>query len=147
MAEGSWIRIGAIDAHLDARTVNSIIKEALGKRAVSITQKPELRQEIGEAFIGAVTPFVPMKSGALRESGRATADGRLYWTAVNKGFNYANAVYDPDGERWPDGNYKKPTTPGTHPRWVEKVQPGTPEWDAFVNNITPIIIRRFADDE
>lgn len=147
MADGSWIRIGAIDAHLDARTVNSIIKEALGKRAISITQMPELRQEIGQAFIDTVTPFVPMKSGQLRDSGRATADGRIYWTATNRGFNYASTVYDIDGERWPDGNYKRPTTPGTYPRWVTKVQPGTPEWDAFINNITPIILRRFAEDE
>ena len=147
MAEGAWIRIGAVDAHLDARTVNSIIKEALGKRAVSITQKPDLRQEIGQAFVSAVTPFVPMKSGQLRESGRATDDGRVYWTATHRDFNYAHTVYDPEGERWPDGQYKKPTTPNTYPRWVEKVQPGTAEYAAFINTITPIIIRRFAEDE
>lgn len=147
MAEGSWIRINAVDAHLDARTVNSIIKEALGKRAISITQKPDLRQEIGQAFVDAVTPFVPMKSGQLRASGRATDDGRVYWTATNKGYNYAYTVYDLHGERWPEGQYKKPTTPGTYPRWVEKVQPGTAEYTAFINTITPIIIRRFAEDE
>lgn len=147
MAEGSWIRIGAVDAHLDARTVNAIIKEALGKRAISVTQMPELRQEIGQAFVDAVTPFVPMKSGQLRDSGRATTDGRVYWTATNRGFNYAATVYDIDGERWPDGQYKKPSTPNTYPRWVEKVHPGTAEYTAFINTITPIIIRRFAEDE
>ena len=155
MAEGSWIRIGAVDAHLDAKTVNSIIKEALGRRAISITQKPDLRREIGEEFLAAVEPFVPMKTGQLRASGRATTDGRLYWTAVKTAksedgydFNYAETVYDPvDPYKWPTGEYKKPSTPGTYPRWVEKVQPGTPAWDAFVNNITPIIIRRFAEDE
>jgi hypothetical protein len=147
MADSSWIRIGAIDTHLDARTVNSIIEEALRKRAISITQRPELRQEIGQAYVDAVTPFVPMKSGQLRDSGMATDDGRVYWTAVNKGFNYAATVYDYDGEMWPDGEYAKPSTPGTYPRWVEKVQPGTAEYDAFINTITPIIIRGFADDE
>ena len=154
MAEGSWIRIGAIDAHLDARTVNAIIKEALGKKAISVTQKPELRQEIGNEFLRAVTPFVPMKTGALRASGRATDDGRLYWTAVapawnedtGYAFNYAETVYDPDGVRWPNGQYAKPTTENTYPRWVEKVQPGTPEWDAFVNNIIPIIKEAFNDE-
>lgn len=155
MAEGSWIRIGALDAHLDARTVNEIIKEALGKRAVSITQMPELRQEIGEAFIDVVTPFVPMSNkptrGQLRASARATDDGRVYWTAIGDGvsydFNYASTVYDYEGERWPDGHYKKPTTPGTYPRWVEKVQPGTPEWDTFIQKATDIIRRRFAENE
>lgn len=147
MAEGSWIRIGAIDAHLNARTVNSIIKEALGKKAISITQKPEIRQRVGEAFVEAVTPFVPMKSGQLRDSGRATDDGRVYWTAVHRDYNYAQIVYDPDGERWPDGHYQKPTTPGTYPRWVEQVQPGTTEYENFISAITPMIKEAFLRDE
>ena len=143
MSKGSWIRISAMDANLDAKTVNSIITKALKQKAESVTKAPELRQEIGEAFVEAVTPFVPKKTGALRESGRATDDGRVYWTAVNKGFNYASHVYDQDGYMWPSGEYKKPTTEGTYPQWVTKVQPGTPEWDAFVNNITPIIKEAF----
>ena len=153
MAEGSWIRIGAIDAHLDARTVNSIIKDALGKKAISITQNPELRQKIGEAYIEAVTPFVPIKSGKLRESGRATTDGRVYWTATNKyGDNYAGYVYDQDGTRWPDGEYSHSKKTGTYPRWTEKihpgteVQPGTPEWDAFINNASYLIREAFKDE-
>ena len=153
MAEGSWIRINAMDVHLDARTVNSIIKEALGRKAISITQMPELRRQIGEEFIKVVTPFVPMKTGALRASGRATDDGRVYWSAVHQAttedgydYNYAENVYDPEGIRWPTGEYKKPTTAGTYPRWVEHVQPGTPEWDVFVNNITPIIKEALKDE-
>ena len=138
MAGGSWIRIGAVDAHLDARTVNAIIKEALGKRATSVTKKPELRQAIGEKFVEAVTPFVPMKTGALRESGSATTDGRVYWTATNRGYNYAAIQYETQ--------YNNYTTPGTGPAWVEKVHPGTPEYDAFVNNIIPIIVEGFRED-
>ena len=146
MTEGSWIRIGAIEANLDATTVNNIIKTALGKRAITVTQMPELRKEIGEELLRIVTPFVPMKSGQLRASGRATDDGRLYWTGTNKGYNYADIVYDRDSIRWESG-YKKPTTPNTVPRWMEKVQPHTDEWTTFVNNITPIIIRRFAEGD
>lgn len=143
MAGGSWIRIGAVDAHLDARTVNAIIKEALGKRATSVTKKPELRQAIGEKFVEAVTPFVPMSvgrptSGQLRESGSATTDGRVYWTATNRGYNYAAIQYETQ--------YNNYTTPGTGPAWVEKVHPGTPEYDAFVNNIIPIIVEGFNED-
>lgn len=159
MADGSWIRIGAIDANLRATTVNEIIRVALRKRALSITQMPELRKEVGEAFLQAVEPFVPVgrgpTKGQLRASGRATDDGRLYWTATrgpteNSGsFNYAAIAYDENSIRWPNGKYANPTTkdPMTYPRWVTKVRPGTQEWDAFINNITPIIIRRFAADE
>lgn len=143
MSKGSWIRISAVDANLDAKTVNSIITKALKQKAESITKAPELRQEIGQKFVEAVTPFVPMKSGDLRESGRATDDGRVYWTSVHREYNYANKLYDEYGVLWPDGNYKKPSTPGTYPQWVTKVQPGTPEWDAFVNSITPVIKEAF----
>ena len=138
MSGGSWIRIGAVGAHLDAKTINPIIKEALKRKAVSITQKPELRREIGQAFVDAVTPFVPMKEGALRESGSATTDGRVYWTATNKGYNYAAIQYETQ--------YNHYTTKGTGPAWAEKVHPGTPEWDAFVNNIIPIIVEEFKKD-
>lgn len=143
MAEGSWIRINAVDANLDAVTVNHIIKTALGQRAISITQMPELRQRIGEAFIDAATPFVPMKSGDLRASGRATDDGRIYWSSVHRGYNYAAKLYDYDEEMWPEGEYAKPTTSGTVPRWVEQVHPRTQQWTAFVNNITPLIKEAF----
>lgn len=146
MSGGSWLRINAVKANLDAKTVNAIIEKALGKRAESITQKPKLRQAIGQEFVKAVTPFVPMKTGALRESGRATQDGRVIWTAIGKnGENYAPEMYDEYGVRWPNGYYH-PTTEGTTPRWVEKVTPGTPEYDAFVNNIIPIIVEGFKED-
>lgn len=151
MAYEGWLRIGAIDAHLDAQTVNAIIEKALKERAVSVTQMPELRQEIGEEFVAAVTPFVPVSKDEtkyhLYMSGRATSDGRVYWSAVNRGYDYASYVYDKDGEMWGPAGYKNPSTPGTCPRWVEKVQPGTREWTAFINNITPLIVRRFASDE
>jgi hypothetical protein len=141
---GSWIRIGAIDAHLDARTVNAIIKEALGRRAESVTQKPELRQTIGQEYVYAVTPFVPMKHGDLRESGSATTDGRVYWTATNRGYNYAAIQYETQ--------YNNYTTPGTGPYWTEKMSPNSPEfradvYDAFRNNIIPIIVEAFRENE
>ena len=148
--EGSWIRVNAVAAGLDAQTVNSIIKVALSKRAVSITQMPELRQKIGEAYVKAVTPFVPVKSTDLRESGRATDDGRVYWTAVNKyGDNYAGYVFDPDETRWPDGEYSHSQTSGKYPRWTEHVQPqpGNEAYDGFIAEVTDIVRKEFAKYE
>jgi len=156
MAGGSWIRINAVEAHLDAKTVNAIIREALGKRAVSVTKKPELRQAIGQEFVRAVTPFVPRKTGALRESGRATTDGRVYWSAVrtttsedgeeSAGYNYAASTYDAEGIRWPSGEYKKPSTPNTYPQWVKKFLEEPSRYDVFKNNIIPIIVEGFNED-
>ena len=150
MAEGSWIRIGAVAAHLDAGTVNSIIEKVLVKRAISIMKKPELRQSIGEELLKIVTPFVPVSKDKKVEhlwmSGRATDDGRLYWTAINsRGDNYASYVYDEDKLRW-DSNYVNPSTDKTYPQWMERVQPDTAEWNAFVNNITPLIKEAFRNE-
>lgn len=144
MAEGSWIRIGAVKANLDARTVNSIVKEALGRKAISITQQPDLRKQVGEQFVDAVSKFVPKKTGALVGSGRATDDGRVYWTAVNKyGDNYAGYVYDIEETRWPNGTYANPSTENTYPQWIEKVQPGTDEYESFLTNAREVIIDAF----
>ena len=152
MAKGSWIRINAVEAHLDATTVNSIIKDGLVRKAVSITKRPDVRQAIGEELLEIVTPFVPMRplekgGGTLRSSGRATDDGRLYWTAINKrGENYAGYVYDPAGTRWPTGKYNNPSTDYTYPRWMKHVQPDTDKWVTFINKVTPIIKEAFKDE-
>lgn len=154
MADSGWIRIKATTTNLDAKTVNKIIEEALSKRAISITQMPELRQQIGEEFIAAVKPFIPYKTGDLSDSGTATPDGRVYWTSVHNGYNYASRLYDEDSEMWGPTGYVNPTKgkypgPEIHdpqPRWVERVQPGTKEYEAFVNNIKPLIIDAFRRD-
>ena len=140
MSNGSWIRINAMECHLDAKTMNKIIEGVLDRKAESITKDPDLRQEIGTVLVDVVTPYVPMKTGQLRDSGRATTDGRLYWTAIDPktGENYAYKQYTTQ--------YNHYTTPGTGPYWVNNVQPGTPDWDdTFISTITPIIKRRFND--
>ena len=146
MANDSWIRISAIKARLDARTMNQIVASALGRRVESVTKRPPLRKAIGEEFVRAVNPLVPMKTGTLRESGRATDDGRVYWTAIGgKGENYASEMYDEQSIRWPNG-YHRPTTSGTTPRWVEVFLADTSKYDAFVNSIIPIIVEEFNKD-
>ena len=140
MSGGSWVRIGAVTANLNAKRMNEIIKNVMGEKMQSVTKDPDLRQEIGEEFARVVTKYVPMKTGALRMSGRATSDGRLYWSAINpnSGYNYAEIQYYTQ--------YNNYTTDGTGPYWVERVHPGTNDWDNdFIPAITPIIKRRFED--
>lgn len=146
MASGSWIRINAVDARLDATTVNQIVTVALGKQAESVTKRPALRKAIGEKFVEAVTPLVPKKDGDLRKSGRATTDGRVYWSAIgDKGENYASEMYDEYSIRWPRG-YFRPTTKDTTPRWVEVFLADTSKYEAFKNSIIPIIVKEFNED-
>jgi hypothetical protein len=139
MGGGSWIRIGSMEAHLDAKTMNKIVEDVMGKRMQSVTKDPDLRHDIGEEFARIVTKYVPMKTGALRMSGRATDDGRLYWSAINpnNGYNYAQIQYENTAYK-----HKEPTC--SH--WVHQVQPKTDDWDnEFIPAITPIIKRRFND--
>lgn len=131
--EYTWLRIGARDVHLDAKTLNPIIRQALNRKVQSITADPTLRQLIGEAYLRAVKDYIPRKTGALQESGRAMDDGRVYWNAFYAVFQY-------EGE-----NYNHPVRyPGHMPTayWTERVRPGTPDWERFVEDIKPIIIER-----
>lgn len=146
---GDWIRIGAVDAHLDANTMNKIITQVLQRKAQSITKDPELRQLVGTYYVNAVTDYVPKDSGKLQQSGRATSDGRVYWTATSPlriakdghkygGYNYALIQFEASGFRHPS-RYAghKPTD-----HWTDKMRPGTYAWAKFVARIAPEIIRR-----
>ena len=55
MSSGSWVRIGAMKCHLDARTVNKIVQDVLGRKAESVTKDPDLRQAIGTEYLNVVT--------------------------------------------------------------------------------------------
>ena len=140
MSEGSWIRVSAIDCHLDANTINRIVEKIMGEKMPSVTNDPDLRQTIGEQYVQIVTKYVPMRpiasgGGTLMSSGRATDDGRVYWTAVSpKGYNYAAIQYENE-------NFKHDYPRTDH--WTDKVSPGTRDWQEFIDNITPIIIERF----
>lgn len=140
MASGSYVRIKATQVHLDAKSLNRIIEEVVGRKVESVTKHPELRKTIGRIYIEHVTPYVPMKSGKLRDSAWATDDGRVHWTAQNledaHHFNYANIQYT--------NEYNNYTTPGTGPYWTDKVSPDNTEngeWASFVQDITPCIIK------
>ena len=128
-----WLRLSARDVHLDARTLNHIIRQTLNRKTQSVTSNPMLRQLIGEAYLRAVKDYIPFKTGKLQDSGRATADGRVYWNAFYAVFQYENE------------DYNHPVRYSGHmPRayWTDAVRPGTADWDRFVEDIKPLIIER-----
>lgn len=115
-----------------ARSINDAIEEILGRKEQSITKNPELRHYINEQYLDAVTPFVPLsnkeKDHHLRDA-FITNDGRIVWSAVNKGFNYAYIQHITQ--------YAHYTTDGTGPYWEEQVAPGTDTWkNIFIPSIT-----------
>lgn len=148
-SKGFRIRINAIEAHMDAKTINSIITEVMGKRVTSITQDPDLRQDIGTAYVAQTSKYVPMSAegGKLRMSGHAEKDGRVYWTAIDprNGYNYAMVQYR-GGYTTATGQaviFKDYTTPGTGANWDAAMRKNS--WPDFIADITPLIKRRFED--
>ena len=139
------LRISAVNAHLDSHTINPIIKEALLGRAERIAKNPDLRKDVGETYVNTVYPFIPYKTGQLANSGGATRDGRVYWSAKNPN---TGVQYAPD--QYYNTSYKHPSRyPGHMPqaKWTEAVAPGTPAWDNFVAAVEPTVRRYFADAE
>lgn len=57
----------------------------------------EYSDEIGEIFIEICTPFIPLKTGRLINSGHVVRSGKegiyVNWNATNKGFDYARKQY------------------------------------------------------
>ena len=129
-----WLRIGAVEAQLDARSINAIIRKHIDKKAQTVTKDPALRKELGEVMIKLATPYVPMKTGKLRNHAYATKDGRLIWDAHSpKGFDYASQQYY--------HLYKHYTTPNTGPYWVDQVN-----YSVFIQEILPLLKERFSDE-
>lgn len=65
--------------------------------------------KLGEMILKDSDPYIPKKSGKLRDSGEVDRDGDVEWTE-----KYAKKMYYE-----PMINY---TTPGTGPRWVDKAK-------------------------
>ena len=67
------------------------------------------RHKIAEAFIEVVTPFVPMKTGALRNSATIVDDGRaVTWHAENEntGYPYGDLQYEvPYSHEYPETDH------------------------------------------
>ena len=90
------------------------------------------RNRIAEAFIDYCTPFVPIKSGALRSSATVVDNGYgVEWSATNpkSGYDYASVQYE---------------VPFEHPRG------GTDHWDremlfyegdAFLSTVEEILTK------
>lgn len=148
MAEGgAWVRLTV----LKANDINAQIKAILSRKAESITKNPDLRKFINEQYKEVVMPYVPMsneeKAHHLKDA-YVTKDGRIIWSAVNRGYNYAMIQYETPSTSDPDkkgsGMYYHPKRyEGHEPTdyWTNMVQPKTDAWEDFVERITPEITR------
>ena len=129
------IQISSGITSIYAKEVNARIQEIINRKAESVTKNESLRQAIGYKYLEYVTPYVPMSkgkptSGRLRKSGNVTTRGRVFWSAINRGVNYANIQYNTQYEHY--------TTANTGPYWTEHVNPktdvGKNNWKNFIHD-------------
>ena len=131
MSTGSWVRITPIYA----RAVNAEIKAIINRKVESVTHNTELRRRIGEVYIQTVTKYVPYKTGKLISSAFTTSDGRVIWSAFNKGYDYAHIQYISTGFE-----HEEPRTA----YWTYEVQPGTDDWDyVFIPKMRDLITKTY----
>lgn len=139
MSSGAWVRLTVPTA----KQINAEIKNILNRKAESVTKNPELRRYINTVYRDVVMPFVPMSDKVHHhlKDAYVTNDGRIIWSATNKGYNYAEIQYE-------NLMYKHPIRYGGHnPQalWTNAVQPGTAEWNTFVTTITGEVIRVYGN--
>lgn len=89
------------------------------------------RYQVAETFIDTVTPFVPVKTGALRSGARIVDSGYgVQWSATNpkSGYDYASKQYYDTSYSHPKGGYAE---------W-DKVAMAY-EGDAFIEKVKDIL--------
>lgn len=136
---GSFVRKTAVSAR-DIKAINAEIADILDRKAENVLDNDGLRYEINEHYIQVVTPYVPYKpkyEGGHLNVAYQTNDGRIIWSSIKKGYNYADIQYQPEAHGVVYSNY---TTPGTGSHWTDKVQPGTYDWQyKFIPRVTWLI--------
>ena len=91
------------------------------------------RTQIAQAFIDVCTPFVPVKTGALRESAQILDDGKaVKWSANNpkSGYDYAERQYYDASLQHPRGGID---------HWDEAAM--AYEGDTFMQRVEEILTR------
>ncbi len=147
-----WVRLTV----LRANELNQQIEGILGRKAESITKNKELRKYINSVYKDIVMPYVPMsdadKEHHLKDA-YITDDGRIIWSATNKGYNYASDQYETPSSPIPDtkgtGTYYHPVRYEGHKpidHWTKRVRPDAEDkgpWESFIAGITDEVTRAY----
>ncbi len=123
---------------VSAQDIRRAVKERVEGPIIALTKNPDVMRLIGERAIEIVTPYVPMRSGALRgsayvrQTSRAT---RLIWgrPGVGKTIYYAKYQHDADDFMW------KRHTPGTTSYWTTMLEPGTSGFEELIDYAEPLM--------
>lgn len=127
---------------LSASDIRNAVKKRCTDPIIALSKNPEVMRLIAEKANEIVTPYVPMKSGALRESAHTVYSGKrvqLVWGDYRIGsskrptFIYAQIQHDADDSGW------KRTTSGTESYWTRRILRGTPGFEELVEYAEPLV--------
>lgn len=129
-----------IRLRLYASDVRRAVKERVQKPIIALTKNPDVMRQIGNKAIKIVTPYVPMKSGDLRDSAYVRQTSRatqLVWghPSVGKTYQYASYQHDADDSNW------KRTTEGTKSNWTEEIMPGSSGFEELADYAASIVVK------
>lgn len=136
---------------------------AIQKKLSYLLDNPKVRQEIHQVYADMTEKYVPLDTGALRESVRVTPNA-VSWRTRYAHYMHEGVVYGPNfpikmhytstgtqeivGWWSPKGKRKHPTdrflryyTPGTQSHWTTAVRTHYPDKLAFPREVTRILKR------
>lgn len=123
-----------------ASDIRNAVKQRVEKPIIALTKNPDVMRQIADKAIEIVTPYVPMKSGDLRDSAYVRQTSRvtqLVWghPSVGKTYQYAGYQHDADDSNW------KRTTTGTKSNWTEEITPGSPGFEELADYAASIVVK------
>lgn len=123
---------------LSARDIRSAIKKQCTDPIIALSKNPDVMRLIAERANELVKPYVPMKSGDLRNSAYVNQTSKatqLVWgkRGFGKTFYYARYQHDANDSNW------KRTTSGTESYWTRRIEPGTPGFKKLVEYAEPLV--------
>ncbi len=125
---------------VNSQDIRRAVKQQVTDPIIALTRHPEIREQIAQKAEHIVRPFVPKRSGALRESFHIVQDGtstRLVWGSPSVGTTSAYARYQHDA----DDSFWNRTTPGTMSYWTLMIERGSPGFEELVNYASEIMKR------
>jgi len=129
-----------VKAYLNTSSLLSQVK-ALSDNAEQYVQRivASRKDQLANEFIQRVTPLIPKKTGALRDSVDASVDG----TRITVSW-YANNPYDGTeyGEIQYETFYENYTTPGTGPFWDIMFEQDGRRYGAFLRACEKILRKK-----
>lgn len=125
---------------VDSQGIRNAVKRKVTDPIVALTRSPEIREQIAKYAESIVRPYVPMKTGDLRNSFHIVSDSRsthLVWgsPSVGKTNVYASIQYYADDSFW------NRTTPGTMSYWTTMIERGSPGFDELTDYASTIMKR------